>query len=317
MDGYPNGASIAAFGISFIGKNSDCTSKRHFMKIGFDWAAGALLGAFLATFSARANAQTFSDGGTHTVNGTVTSVDVFNSGLNPTTVNIVAPADVSFPSVYDTSILNMSGGMAAHVHSYENSLFNFTGGTFSHLNVHDSSHAELSTGNGSHVRVYDHATAEIHSGSYGFASALGIFLDDNVPASPPGSVLSIYGGTVGVARASAGGTVNIFGGAASVNPFGLGTTNVYGGSITDFTLNADSETNIYGTGFLLTPNGFIHGVPQHILTGTLQNGMPINANVSLPAGAELNLILVPEPASLILALATFGFAILGARRFAK
>lgn len=262
--------------------------------------------------------STFDDGQVHTIATTEAFIRVFDgTNEDPTTLNVIAPADVSFVFLYEHSNCNIEGGEVSHLQLLDASVSRVTGGNMSHIKGFGTSDLTFTGGDVSHVRmadesqalfgggfaqtfsVYDRSIGEIHGGIVNFAMALGTAEDESVPAGPMGSFLSIQGGLVGVARARAGSVIEILNGiVGDINPFELGTTNVYGGVIREMTLNLESETNVYGSNFALTFEGFVHSVPQYRLTGDLRDGSALNAKVSLPAGAELNLITIAEPATI-------------------
>ena len=254
----------------------------------------AILLVVLVSSTVRGEDRTvYDDGARHIHDATDPSVDVRNS----TQLEVVDPADIALLRVHDTSQLTMAGGQISHIHLLNASAFAFSGGDFAHLNIVGSSRAELHSGIGSHVRAYDDSTLDIYGGDFGFVSAERLHPESN---EGNGSVVNIYGGEIGITKTYWPSTMNIFGGNIfGINPLNAGaTTNVHGGNIRSFSLNNDTVTNVYGTELALEFREVIHSRRHYTLTGRLEDGSSINANVALPSQAELNLIVVPEPRSL-------------------
>jgi hypothetical protein len=214
---------------------------------------------------------------------------------------LVEGGHVSFLNLFDGSYGEVTGGDISHLEARQNSSALIQGGVLSHLRAYHSASVELAGGEITHVTAYDDSRIDIRGGGFfNFATAAGA--DSGSPATSGSSVVNVYGGSVGVLRAQEGGVANMFGGQVSgINPFD-GVTNVRGGTLLSATLNPGTVTNAYGRDFHLELTGHVFGTPEYLWTGVLSDGTPLNAQLTLPAGAILNLIEIPEPTGFIAAL---------------
>jgi hypothetical protein len=236
-----------------------------------------------------------------------------------TTRVLVEGGHASFLDVLGTASLQMTSGTISHLDVRDSASAVIAGGAISHIDLTHSATAVVSGGVHSHFRAddvsiavltgsrIDHVTAfkgsriDIRAGTFGFATAAGA---DPFAPSPLGpSTINVFGGSVGTVRTQNGGVAHIYGGdVGGINPFD-GVTNVYGGTLRSAILNPGTTINAYGRDFDLERTGSVFGSPQYRWTGVLRDGTPLDAELLLPVGAALNLIVIPEPASTLLCLA--------------
>ena len=116
-------------------------------------------------------------------------------------------------------------------------------------------------------------------------------------------VANIYGGSISAGTATANSDVNYVYGIEVVG----GTVNIHGGHLSSGTINGGTAfnyvegldavsgtVNIYGFGFNL-PSGPVT-VSGGVLTGTLQDGSPLNLSFDQVHSGQIVLYTVPEPA---------------------
>lgn len=202
--------------------------------------------------------------------------------------------NIAFLTVSGNSRALVQGGHVSHLHFRQTAFGEITGGDQSHVEVHDTAKVKVTGGERSHFRAYDTADVEVTGGQFGFLTAY-----DSSHIDVNGDDTS-----VGVLRARDGGVINLYGGTVGgVNPFPTGVTNIFGGQFLGrLTLNNNTVTNAFGYDFNLTLSGSVFGTPTYRWTGILQDGTPVDAEVYLPAEAQFNFIIVPEPNTVALIL---------------
>jgi hypothetical protein len=303
------------------------------MRTAFNLACAVVTCALLLTIGREALAQSvvYDDGGSHVIDldaSRLTVSDPAAGGM--TSVRLIGNSDVAHASMHGQSELQLDSGHISHIHSQDDSELSGIGGDISHVNVRGRSTAIFHGGEISHVRAYDQGHVTIHGGSFSHASTRGAFGLSGDEATNAPSLIDIYGGTVGSARAERGGVLNIYGGAiggagaatdgtlnvfggqiSSVNPYnGTSVANVYGGLIGNFSPGPDATVHLFGTGLHVEFKEFIHPAitdsARYRITGRLLDGTPLDATADLPfpdfSGA-LQFHPIPEPAAIQLAAA--------------
>ena len=209
---------------------------------------------------------------------------------------------------YGPSTANITGGTITHVlYTYDTSTANVTGGSLQFLFTNDSSTANVSGGNIRGLFIDGTSTANITgggvtqfesdgTGNTNFSG--GSFLEVLVRGA---SMATVTGGDYTSTFETAGtATANITGGTfAYLQTDFSSTINVRGGILTNILYTYDTSTlDLFGSGFtetLLNPN-------QYAVTGTLQNGDPLNTIYDDFGGTlEFNGIpaAVPEASSMV------------------
>ncbi|MCA9237745.1 MAG: hypothetical protein KDA44_19865 [Planctomycetales bacterium] len=213
-------------------------------------------------------------------------------GAQPFDVFVRDGDDIAFLTVSGNSRAQVEGGHVSHLHFRQAAFGEISGGDQSHVEVHDTATVSVTGGERSHFRAYDATQVKVEGGDFGFLTAF------------DSSRIDIHGGdtSIGVLRARDGGEINLYEGTVgSVNPFPHGVTNIYGGRFLGrLSLNSDTVTNAYGFDFSLELSGSVFGTPTYRWKGTLRDGTSVDAEVYLPADAEFNFIVVPEPSTTVL-----------------
>jgi hypothetical protein len=262
----------------------------------------------------------YSDGLDHTANGTQSNVLITDSPAGvKTTVRFISPADVNNLRVEKTSVADlqsgrisqldafgysknsMSGGSLSTINLFDRSTFTLSGGTAGQINGIYGSNTTIQNGSAESLRIFDYSFGTVKGGNIANVAALGKFGAPETPVGNGNAWLFIEGGTITTARAGGGGVISILDGTVNIiNPFALGTTNVFGGTIGGFLLNPNTTTNVYGYNLTLAGER---------LVGILADGSTINAQVSNAQNAALNIfnipgapnpVPIPEPASAVL-----------------
>ncbi len=210
------------------------------------------------------------------------------TGPSSPTVEIASGADIRDAEVFNSSVVNITGG-TANVFAYDDSTINIHGGvTFLALGLENAV-----------INMYSGRVSDLEG---------------------QGRKINVYGGIVGALIANtnttfAGDTlgscvVDVFGGTfeagSDVTAFNDGILNLHGGLIqSDFIRAAEGGTlNIFGTNLaaqLINPNG-VNGYSIYTVSGLLADGSAINGvelrvrNDGVTYGhSTFNLINVPAP----------------------
>jgi len=226
--------------------------------------------------------------------------------------------DHAFLSYGGDSRTLVQGGEISHLTFTENAYGEITGGDQSFVNLRNFASALIAGGVRSHTLVYDSAYVEVSGGEFSSLTTNDTS-QANVVGGDFGSItardsskitIGLGDASIGILRPRDGGVVDLLGGVVStINPLQDGTTNIYGGTVLNrILLNPSTVTNVFVKNYQLDLISELSENPIYDLTGVLADGSSINVNVTLPAGAELNFIVVPEPTHFgMLALATFCF----------
>jgi len=229
---------------------------------------------------------------------------------------LVQGGEISFLRFLQNSYGEITGGNQSSVELRNNASALISGGDQSFVNLRDEASALITDGTRSHTNLYDRTYAEVSGGEFSFLTVNAAARADVVGGNFGGLTAQNFGkitvglgdASIGILRSQDGGVVDLYGGVVrSINPLQYGRINIYGGTVQNrISLNALTVTNVYVKTYQLDFNRDRSGTPIYDLTGVLGDGSPINVEVSLPTGAELNFIVVPEPTHFgILALATF------------
>ena len=244
---------------------------------------------------------------------TMEDVHVVDGANPPTVLDVVHPAWLSgHTSTFDSSILNVTGGTARHLYAYDSSAINSTGGGWcSVLETYDTSTATLVGGfndlfayGSSTVDVID-AVGEIWSANGSSTITIQTGESDFLQANDSSEV-NVYGGSFFWPSARDSSKMNIYGGTIALFARNAATASVSGGTIIglwsgDLWPGEDPGMHtcvitVEGSGFNY-PDGPIPDAAG-TLTGALTDGSAINAPFEIHGGASI--ILVPEPATLLL-----------------
>jgi hypothetical protein len=198
--------------------------------------------------------------------------------------------------MYDTSVLNVSGGTIDYLHTYDSSTANISGGVVSN---YFGGNQTISAHGSSAINVYDGANLVGGSGAW-------FDLYDS-------SKLNVYGGYVSLfLNVRSTSVVNIYDGRLfDITPCDYSTINVYGGFIYTFLHNfgvpETATVNIYGYDFEYNPEGLwmpplVDGEGWWVskLTGTGLNGTNITWYGLPDPYTHDNINLIPEPSTLLL-----------------
>jgi hypothetical protein len=263
-----------------------------------------------------------------------TGQDITSLDMNGTKRLLMQGGQVASIYLREQSYAELTGGQLSHLHLFDSASALISDIEISHVTVNDVAQASVAGGDISHFRAHENARASLTGGTITFVSAYDnsqidiysggmygtITADGDGPFTPPTpgrSVVNQYGGTAGGIVVRDGGVANFYGGSlSSINADQDGVLNVYGGSFRWANLNPDSVTNVYGRDFDFQLMGYVQGQPKYRWTGVLRDGTPLNAELWQFPGATLNLIVVPEPHGLALAMLAALGAILGRRRVA-
>ena len=255
-------------------------------------------------------------------------VHIVEGANPPTVVDVVTPASLhGHTRAFDSSILNVTGGLAQAVYAHDSSVVNYTaGGWCSVMETYDASTANLSGGfndlfahgtstvnltgdsGGEIWAAYDSSTMNIRGGDTDYlqahdSSELNIYGGSFWPSAHDSSQVNIYGGTIAFA-ASDSATATISGG--TINSLWSGE------ELGEHT----SVITVEGSGF-----NYPYGpIPDEsgTLTGMLASGDPINAGFEIYGNASI--VLVPEPSTLLLlstSAASLAFYVWRRRRHGK
>lgn len=265
------------------------------------WVMVMVLMVFCLSLLEAQAAIVFSDGGTHIIGGDLgrDDVEVRDSPLGePTTFNLVTGGWVrGIFNVRDSSQINMSGGEIMYdLCAYENSQANISGGSIGgYLWAWDNSQVNFSGGEIIYdLCAYSDRQLNISGGSIG----RGLITGDI-------GLVNITGGSIGsdswayALWAYNNSQVNISGGSIGgyLWTWDSSQVSITGGSIGDLYVRSNSQITIDGSGFNY-PYGTITGDGR--LTGTLASGDPIDSYFSTDPYAYARILLVPEPATLLL-----------------
>jgi len=193
------------------------------------------------------------------------------AGANPpTSVQFVEPASVNNMTVYDDSIVNMTGGgVGGYLQGYDSATLNVSGGSFGlGLDVHGQCTLNASGGNSELLFAYDDSVVDFSGGFYEIVQAC------------DSSSLDI--------RDDAHVNMLIAVGASTVSLSG-------DGHLSDLSASHTSVITVYGTGFNY-PYGEIPDASGRLI-GTLANGDPIDTAFNIHDDASI--VLAPEPSTLV------------------
>ena len=223
----------------------------------------------------------------------------FGSYPTSPTINVVSGSFITGElSAYNSSTVNVSGGVTGYLTTQTNSTANVSGGLITRsLTAYNSSVVNVSGG-------------IINNGLYAFNS----------------SVVNISGGVINYYLRANSGTINVSGGTINSGLYSNngGTLNVSGGALTDLIAYGDGTINIFGTGLtsaLINPSAR-GAYSEYALSGALSSGdslSGIEVFVQNGTGAQFSLInttVTPEPGSfaLLVGLSTVGASVLRKRR---
>ena len=282
-------------------------------------ASLALL-AGIAFCPAAAQAQTLILGqsGSTTLSGTATT---FRSGTTASGTYTYNPAGSTKPlgsqtkyaewDAYGPSTANVNGGYISNLNLYNTSTVTFSGGNIDNLSAYDTSTTNLNGGIiNANLDFYNSSTANVTAGSINED----LTTHDASTLNFRGGYLQGYLDIEGASIANvSGGNIN------SLDTLNTSTANVSGGTINTLETVDASTIDLFGTGFA---QRFVSTFPTYTLydvTGTLQDGTPINASY-YDEGGTLKFTaatIAPEPSQLAaLGLTVFGTLglILQARR---
>ncbi len=207
------------------------------------------------------------------------------TGPSSPTVTIAAGADIPDAEIFNSSVVNVTGGTCGFV-AYDTSTVNIHGGSTSFTLSEDaavinmySGHADDLEGQGQRINVY--------GGTIGTLVAnVNTSFDGNTLGS---CIVDVFGGT--------------FEAGANLTAFNDGILNLRGGLIqSDFVRAADGATlNIFGTNLganLINPNG-ANGYSIYTLSGMLADGSSIDGLQMRIRSSTFNLVNVPAPGAAV------------------
>ncbi len=268
------------------------------LRIGWSVVIGLVCMSFVLVTASSGFAAVFNDGGEHTLDSFDPLVRVLDGeGESPTTVNVVHGADIGSANVYDTSRLNISGGGVARSNFYDSSRLNVSGGAVSYVDLYDSATGTISAGELAHVNAYESSVLLISGGEIShlnyYDSTRGTVLAGDIShvSAHEFSVVEVFGGTYFTASSRELGVMLFYdGNVRRLTAVDNGTTNLFGGNITEYLILDGGVLNVFGTELQRSGNRVV---------GTLLNQDPIDVRV-LFYSWKLNLIIVPEPSTIIL-----------------
>ncbi len=224
-------------------------------------------------------------------------VEVYDTPPSHTTVNMSGGYVGRSPDVdtglytYDTSTVNISGGLVEFLHTHNSSIVNVSGGGAGNW----ESFGETT------ISAQDESTINLYEGG-GFTGGSSAYFD-----LFHSSTLNVYGGDINIFFGAWNSTtVNVHGGSfMSFWASGNSTTNIYGGNIGygwGFGAWPSATVNIYGYGFVFDPHWWwVEDSPVwgtrwvSRLTGVGFDGTPIEI-IDIPDPAVTpNINLIPEP----------------------
>ncbi len=238
-------------------------------------------------------------------------VHIVEGANPPTVVDVVSPASLhGHTRAFDSSILNVTGGLAQAVYAHDSSVVNYTGGGWcSVMETYDASTANLS-GGFNDLFAYGTSTVNLMGDSRG-----------EIWAAYDSSTMNIRGGDTDFLQAHDSSEVNIYGGSFWPSARDSSEVNIYGGTINSLWSGEElgehtSVITVEGSGF-----NYPYGpIPDEsgTLTGMLASGDPINAGFEIYSNASI--VLVPEPSTLLLlstSAASLAFYVWRRRRHGK
>jgi len=240
------------------------------------------------------------------------SVRVYNNANDePTTVNLLPNGSVTWMDVWDTSQINIAGGLIGgsifgQFFAHDDSIVTFSSGVVENaFEIMGNNQTTITGGSiGYNFQSNDYAQASISNTSIGYQ----VSIQDH-------SRISIDATTVdGIVESWHDSEVDILGGEMLDNVVARNNSSI---DITGGNLHGiidvydDAVITLYGSNFNYSYGAITNSTG--ILTGTLANGNPINNRFYVHDNASI--VLVPEPATLLLL--GFGAAVLRRKRFVK
>ncbi len=244
-----------------------------------------LLGLFLFLAPEAQALEIWDDGGHHVVDVVIGGISFArdSTGGAPTTVSLVAGADVFIVEVEDSSVFRVfPGAQILEINYHDSSSGLICGGELRNVDMRAGSSADVEinggtfTNVGAVVRVFGASSVVIQGGSFETTG------QTNAITVSTGAPLEFRGGTIVDGNLAVVGTAVISGG-----NFGSNEIVATGGGV----------VTVVGTSFNLCPvlpcqlKGNTVGVFDEILIGTLADGSPINTRL---AGFNLATLLFLE-----------------------
>jgi hypothetical protein len=248
----------------------------------FHWfVAETLLALLLVSTTASSGfAAEFNDGGVHIINSYVVSpVQVYDGpGGMPTTLNVVPGGDIASMILRQSSRLNVSGGSISHAIFTDSATGTVSAGDMATLTTYGTNTILVSGGEISHINLYGTSRGTVLAG------------DISHVAARESSVVDVFGGTYFTASSRDLGLLRFHSGEVRRLVADYGTTNLYGGNVTEFLTLFGGTMNIFGRDLKMVGNRVV---------GTLLNHDPIDVPITFNRG-QVNLHIVPEPSTISL-----------------
>ncbi len=231
----------------------------------------------------------YNDGGTHDITTTINDdvwVDWDSPGVG-TTVNMLEGGSIADTlKGFEDSIINILGGSIGHeLYSHDSSRLNISGGTIGgQLHSSDFSQVDISGGLiAFQLSIYGSSQVNISGGTIGYR----FYSSDS-------SQVNISGGSIKLFELRDSSQVNISGGSIGENLL-LSENAVLTIDGSDFAVDGQSVDDGKITSITGGPN---HSEPYRHLTGILANGDLLDNDFRI--GHDASIVLVPEPATLLL-----------------
>ncbi|TWT35576.1 hypothetical protein KOR34_04690 [Posidoniimonas corsicana] len=221
---------------------------------------------------------------------------------------------VAHMRLWESGSVEIRGGDIGGVRAFDSASVLMDGGYVAHADIQGTSVATVRGGSVQYFKGWGNSRTEFLGGSAGSVQASGYqtHFKNEVGGD---AVAEVRGGEVGLLKAEFGGVANLHAGSVrTVQATSGGTLNVFGGGFLEAFPNGDAAINVYGSDFrwdLLneSPPSLPILLREYRLTGTIQDGTPLNAIVKFLGDdtSGLNLVLVPTPtAASLVALACVG-----------
>jgi hypothetical protein len=269
----------------FVGDGVDAVAAR----VG-GWLALSLVGLVLGPGAA--GALVFDNGMVNDFSGVDSSSTFVRDGAggDPTTLNVLAGAQLGFTDVEDASILNvLPGSSVANIDALDASQLDISGGDHGGVDLQNDSVGHVSGGtfsacSGPCLRLFDEARGTVTGGSF---------------SNTPISVLAVgFGG------------LEILGGSftGDVRSSDDATLDVFGGSLESVVATDQSTLTLFGSGFVaeeggsvvLVGFGTIDDAFNGSITGTLSDGTPLSIDAFNGISGSRIVLAVPEPGAALL-----------------